>query len=394
MVRYYLYQVVNIVLLLVAGSVFDALSKAIKDPASIVSLISAALPTVAVFYINYMITEWFGNTSLSLIQRVKTSEYLLVRLWYPNPQRITRNTLVEGPFEPQGVQYGVEQPKVLYVLTIVLLYWVIAPLLLPFSAGAFWSTYMVNKYQYVFINQRSFDHGGKYWYDLYFYSMAALLVSSVTFMTYMGVKEGISQTPLLLPLPAIIVYCWRHTEKRFKSLSMNLPYDAAVREDSDVFTDTPSSTNPAIIAETDGPGTRGSESALTSDVELGLLSKRRDLLDTFSPDFFKQPNLIKPAMVQAFPHRIGDTPLLTKEGGLHSIYLKDTSAEMGTMTGNNTAPLDVPLPSSTGQSYTAAQPGPPPAGVRAASDPPSLSPIPEQQSSPSPGIHSAMHFKH
>ena len=35
---------------------------------------------------------------------------------------------------------------------------------------------------------------------------------------------GIKQSPLMLPLPFIILYCWRYTEQKFLSLSSNIPY--------------------------------------------------------------------------------------------------------------------------------------------------------------------------
>ena len=139
---------------------------------------------------------------------------------------------------------------------------------------------------------RSFESGGQFFYGLYAYSMTGLLTASVLFIAYMGIKLGELQTPCLAPLPFIILYCWRHTEKEFKVLSMNMPFDTAVHVDAD----------------RDKPEQH---------------DNIHKIISTFSAEFLKQPNVVGAAKIYPYPHRILDIPLLDRHGTLNEVYLDE-----------------------------------------------------------------------
>lgn len=86
---------------------------------------------------------------------------------------------------------------------------------------------------FAYVTIRAYESGGLFFYGLYRYSMTGLLAANVLFITYMGIKRGAVQAPLLAPLPFIVLYCWRYTEKKYKVLSETIPYDTAVRDDDD-----------------------------------------------------------------------------------------------------------------------------------------------------------------
>ena len=424
---YYAYLISNLVVLLAAGSLFSVLSQAIAQSASAAILIASSLPTVALFFMNYIITTWLATTSLHLLKHLRAISYIMLRIRFlANPMGLTRNTLLKGPLAPTTIKYGAVLPNTLYALTIVLLFWVIAPLVLPLSAGMFWSQYIVYKYKYLFMVQAPFDYGGRFWYDLYFYSMAALLASSCAFIAYMGLKQGVVQTPLLLPLPIIIIYCWRFTERKFKAYSLDIPFQDAVKESTgieegpngkegeEVEEDEEVWSNKAPISEssgganeveivawnksdpsysageldpkrqiysteepTDGASLNGKHRDMMSNNEGGVRARNQTALDfkalpiapdsdmnsntmlctnysgdtlpngakvslqrslskqaysitsllvQFHADFYTQPNLVKPAQVYPYPHRINDTPLLTNDGGMHELYHRHATA--------------------------------------------------------------------
>jgi calcium permeable stress-gated cation channel len=289
---YFLYQIANVYLLLLEGSIFGTLESAIKSPTSVFELISAALPAASAFFLNYIITTWLGAVPLVLLQPYQTVLLAWYRsTWIFNPLRITRRMLKNGPMLPFSLDYGTVLPDLLYVLCIVMLYWVIAPVVLPFSAAFFFCAYIAYKYQLVFVAIRQYESGGQFFYGLYSYSMTGMLSASVLFIVYMGIKEGILQAPLLIPLPFLVLYCWRYTEQEFREISKNMPYDTAVREDEDI-----------------GEGDRSH-----------LLNR----IATFNPGFFKQPNVSGPATIFPYPHRILNVPLLNANGALNEVYVND-----------------------------------------------------------------------
>jgi len=316
---YFMYQIANIYLLLFAGSIWDSLAQALENPKAIVSLISAALPTVSVFFINFIITSWLSGVPYKLIRRYFALQYLYYRTWFSDALLI-RRTMKDGPFEEARVNYGPELSDVLYVLCVVLLYWIIAPLVVVLATALFWSWYYAWKYHYVFVVTRTFESGGKFWYKIYRYSMTGLMAGAVTFMAYMGIKEGISQGPLLLPLPLIILYSWRYTEKRFKEKSKNLAFGTALDRER------------TLLSEENGFGNvrakglqQESKSALMYD-KVGITSNGGDSASgvlEFSPTFMVQPNLLSPPKVYPYPYRIDGVPLLDHDGKLSAVYVEN-----------------------------------------------------------------------
>ena len=179
-----MYQLANVYLLLLAGSLFDSLNDALSDPASVLRLISSALPSVAVFFMNFILTAWLAGLSITLLRPVAPLKLAWLRLrnscrggtdvegpavslgggaavggdddddnrrraalFADEPAspcdslRLTRRQLVSpaagGPLAPFEIDYGALLPNALYIMCIALLYWVIAPMVLPFAAGFF-----------------------------------------------------------------------------------------------------------------------------------------------------------------------------------------------------------------------------------------------------------------
>jgi hypothetical protein len=287
--RYFMYQMANIYLILVAGSVWESLKHAIRRPEAILIYISAALPTVSGFFINYMLTIWLSGVPYKLIRRFRALEYL----WYrctTLPRLMTRRTMKKGPFRDTRVQYGTELSDVLYVLCVVLLYWVICPVVVLFALPLFWSWYYMWKYQYVFVVTRTYESGGDLWFTIYRYAMYGLFAGTFTFMAYMGIKQGESQGPLLFPLPVIILIAWKHTEACFKVQSMHMPFDLTIKDD------------------------------------LQRLSPKEEVIAKFSESFMKQPNLVGPAHIFPYPYRIGSVPLFDANGAFNEEYVDELPA--------------------------------------------------------------------
>lgn len=334
-----MYQIANIYLLLFAGSIWDSLAEAIENPKAILSLISAALPSVSIFFINYIITIWLSGVPYKMIRRFCAVQYLYYRSC-TSDQALTRRMLKNpaGPFGETRVGYGTELSDVLYVLCVVMLYWVIAPIVLLLATGLFWAWYFTWKYQYMFVITRTFESGGAFWYKLYRYSMLGLMAGTITFMAYMGIKEGVAQGPLLVPLPIIIYLSWRYTEKRFKHQSKNLAFGTALKQERASISGTdlspfPSASSRDFCIDADGDpesshlqaarARQAGSSSFSTVTSASTCTSNNAIIANFRENFMKQPNLLCPARVYPYPYRLYDIPLLDKYGTLNEIYLDD-----------------------------------------------------------------------
>jgi hypothetical protein len=219
--RFFLYQIANVYLILIAGSIFGALTDAINNPASIVTLLANSLPGVSTFFLNLLLTFLLSGVPLALLRIGPAATYKLYRACF-NERKLTRREMLEGPLAEVTADYATLLPQFLYILCIALNYWVIAPIV-GFVAGlVFAANYAVYKYQLCYVIVSKNESGGMFFYKLYTYSMVGLMTSVVTMVGYLGIKEAAIQAPLLVPLP-IIIYCvWCYTEEKFKALSLGL----------------------------------------------------------------------------------------------------------------------------------------------------------------------------
>jgi hypothetical protein len=218
-------------LLLLAGSVFGALTDVLDNPTSIVSILANALPTVSTFFINFMITALFAGVPLMML---RIGPIVIFKLYCTvfDPRKLTRRELVEGPLKNAAIKYELIIPKTLYMVAIQLTFMVISPILLILSGFLFSAYFLAWKYQLCYVVTPSSQMGGMFWYKIYKYSMTSLLASSVTMIGYMGIKEGFAQSALLIPLPFIIRFIWNYTCDKFESISLDMAHNEAVAADT------------------------------------------------------------------------------------------------------------------------------------------------------------------
>lgn len=231
---YFLYQIVNVYLLLLAGSVFGALENLLDNPLSIVNLLAESLPTVATFFLNYFITLTLSGIPLLLLRIVPLIIFKLYRSCF-NPKKLTLRTLIEGPLAPVSVNYSLLIPSILYPVCISLLYMVIAPILFAAAGIYFLLQYLVWKYQFCYIMIPAQETGGVYWYKMFQYTLVGVMASNITMIGYMALKQGIATTILLLPLPFLVNIFWGRCHEKFYSFSLNLSYCQAVQKDAEVM---------------------------------------------------------------------------------------------------------------------------------------------------------------
>mmetsp|Transcript_1983 Transcript_1983/g.3535 ORF Transcript_1983/g.3535 Transcript_1983/m.3535 type:complete len:820 (-) Transcript_1983:1190-3649(-) len=291
---FFFYQMANVYLMLLAGSVFGALADVLDNPVSIVSILANALPTVSTFFINFMLTGLLSGVPLMML---RIGPIVIFKLYCKimNPNKITRREFLEGPLKNAPIKYEILMPKMLYLVAIMLTFMVISPILLIISGVMFSALFLAWKYQLCYVITPPSQMGGMLWYRLYKYSMTALLASTVTMIGYMGIKEGIAQSALLIPLPFVVKFVWNNTNEKFESGSLDMAHSEAV--DVDTRTDE-----------------QGSEE-LSAKFSAGFFVPKE--LNDENPLEFSTPMV----------YRLANTPLINPEtGALDEAYFKPTFA--------------------------------------------------------------------
>ena len=118
----FLYSVANVYLLLFTGSLFNLLAEVIDNPPSIVPLLGAAIPSVAVFFINFFIAKTFFGLAMVLARIVPL---IIVNIYTRlfKEKSLTIRGILSGPLAHVDYSYGDEIPDLIYVITAALLYW-------------------------------------------------------------------------------------------------------------------------------------------------------------------------------------------------------------------------------------------------------------------------------
>ena len=222
---------VNVYTTALSGSVFTALNDIIESPRETVSLLALSLPSTTVFFMNVIISQCLISIPMRLVRWGPLLQWM-VMCFATKETRLTVRSLFEGPLSSLVPDYDLIVPGVLFVLCIVMLFWVIAPSVLPFATFFFACQHASFKYQSIYEYEHDFETGGRIFLPLFRFSMICLLASSILNITFVSIKNGTVQGPLLVPLPFIVYLSWLNTERSYSSLSQNLAFATAVDMDA------------------------------------------------------------------------------------------------------------------------------------------------------------------
>jgi len=293
--------------LLITGSVFNSLSDAIDDPKSIFYLLGAALPSISLFFTNYLITSVLFGIPFQLLQIFPQLMMYYYDLIGNSTDTVTRRQLLgdTGPLADIPFDYGSTLPTILYVLCIMMTYWTLAPIIAIIGAFYFVGLYIVYKFKFFYIHTREFETGGTFFYGLFDNAMFCLVISSFLITAYVSIKEGYTQAGFLFPLSFVNYYCWCRISDKFKHRSSSMAYNCASSGDLN---------DPEVSPTATGA-----------------------LVPTMDDEAYLQPEL-KGDITEAmpYPHRVNNIPLLGKAqatGGFNKLLGTVSGAVSGAVTG-------------------------------------------------------------
>lgn len=281
--RYFYFQLANVYVSITAGTVTYSMNEIIDNPRNIINILGGQLPGVSLYFAGLIIVRTFIQMPLELLETWPLIYYHLVGVC-TNKKKLTRRELRTGSFADFPMLYGWNYPNLMLVMTIMLAYSCIAPLLMPFCLLFFGSSYFMYKYQLLYVYVNRYQSGGYMFYEVFSKSMISLIGGVVVLLTYLALKQTVITGPFyfLLPLPAIIIYFWRRCETKFRGPSKSPSIHSAVKSDRRSkhasFFEVSERPTPAARMESNG-----------SVVELQETSEYGG--PKFSLDLYRQPSL-------------------------------------------------------------------------------------------------------
>lgn len=293
----YAYQIANVFVTTLSGSVFDSLVDIIDNPTSIVSLLGTSLPGGSVFFGNFTLSAAIIGGATELLQIGPLVVYLIYTKFFKESS-LTRRQLLNGPLMDQFLNYGEYLPAVLFILFILQIYWIISPLTTLFAAIYFITKYFILKYQLLYVYTPKFEMGGIFWFGLFRYAMLGLFLSSITMLGYTALKEGQGQVAILFPLPWYIYWKWGTMNREYEKEAKDIPYICAVRVDTE----------------------RAEKKRRYDLLAAATAAGAGDANEIEGSDYYKQPALCSPIEALPQPYRLNSKPLFDASGALNEEY--------------------------------------------------------------------------
>jgi len=188
-VRFFLFQFVNVYISIVTTAVFSDFREAWKSPVELLKRIAHGTPETS-FYFAKLLVFQCGSSPLWLL-----------RAW-PFISRGWKTWTVQPPELP-AMMYGWAYPKVMMAFTIMVTYWVYSPIIPCIAAIYFFLVNCAFRYLILYVHMPMYESGGQYFYLIASRVCFAIGMSNFILVWYMFVQNLYGFALLVSPLVVI-----------------------------------------------------------------------------------------------------------------------------------------------------------------------------------------------
>ncbi|KAJ3669991.1 hypothetical protein LUZ60_010315 [Juncus effusus] len=223
--KYFYFIVFNVFLgVTLAGTLFSNLKKIVDHPASIITLFASSLPGNATFFLTFVALKFFVGYGLELSRLVPLIIFHLKRKYMCKTE-----DEIKAAWAPGDFGYATRVPNDMLIITIVLCYSVIAPLIIPFGVVYFGLGWLVAKTGALRVYVPSCESNGRMWPHIHTRILAALIIYQITMLGFMALKKFVF-TPILFPLiPISLIFAFVSKQRFYRSFS-KIPLEVAAKE--------------------------------------------------------------------------------------------------------------------------------------------------------------------
>ncbi|CBI30957.3 unnamed protein product, partial [Vitis vinifera] len=223
--KYFYFTILNVFIgVTVGGTLFDTFKTIEDQPKELVSILAKSLPSNATFFLTFVALKFFVGYGLELSRIVPLIIFHLKRKYLCKTE-----TEVKEAWAPGDLGYVSRVPGDLLIITIVLCYSVIAPIILPFGVLYFGLGWLILRNQALKVYVPSYESNGRMWPHIHVRLIGALLLYQVTMLGYFGVKE-FRYTPFVIVLLILSLIFIFVCQKKFYRSFQSVPLEVASHE--------------------------------------------------------------------------------------------------------------------------------------------------------------------
>ncbi|XP_008784823.2 CSC1-like protein ERD4 [Phoenix dactylifera] len=223
--KYFYFIIFNVFLgVTIGGALFSSLKTIIDHPKQIVSMLGTSLPASATFFLTFVALKFFVGYGLELSRLVPLIIFHLKRKFLCKTEAEVKEAWAPGDFG-----YATRVPNDMLIVTVVLCYSVIAPLIIPFGVVYFALGWLIARNQALKVYVPKYESNGRMWPHMHSRILAALIIYQVTMFGFFGLKKFI-YAPFMLPLIILSFIFAFVCKKRFYLAFYYTPLEVASRD--------------------------------------------------------------------------------------------------------------------------------------------------------------------
>ncbi|KAG1581112.1 hypothetical protein G6F48_010019 [Rhizopus delemar] len=264
-----------------ANTLFKSQKDIFEDPTKIANIFASKLPEVAPFYINYIVLQGIMLCPIQLLQIGP----ILVQNFYCLFLCKTPRDFAEV-YVPRMYNFGWGYPIPVFIFVVVLVYSTISPLILVFGVIYFALTYLVCKYQLLYVYFHSYEVAGRMWPMVFSRIIIALIIFELTSAGLFTLNKSFTLSALCVPLLIMTVVYKVVMDKAYQKSTQFLPLQLLSEKLGPVTTSAPIASHP------DDPSRASEEVSVQQEQDnntdkLTRIRRRRTVLD--EDDYVAEP---------------------------------------------------------------------------------------------------------
>lgn len=183
-----------------SGAVISSISDIIDNPTSIVNILATTLPSLAIFFTNYILVLTAIGMLLE-ITKIKAIIVSKIKLFFAKTPREIREA---NKIEP--IKLEKFYPECLLCFVLCMTYGIINPIIYPFGFAFFSVSYFIIKYENLYISLSDYDMCGRLWPICYYYILVALLTGQITLFGIILLNKSFIVAGCLVPVFLITIF--------------------------------------------------------------------------------------------------------------------------------------------------------------------------------------------
>ncbi|XP_047311873.1 CSC1-like protein HYP1 [Impatiens glandulifera] len=185
------------------------------EPKNIPSVLAEAVPGQASFFISYVVTSGWTSTSSELFRLFPLiSSFINGTCFGKNEEKVN----------VPSIPYHSEISRIVLFGLIGVVYFFLAPLIVPFVLVYYCLGYIIYRNQLLNVYEPKFETGGKFWPKVHNWMIFSLMLMHVIAIGIFSLKKLPTASILCLPLPVLTLlfndYCQKQFQPAFHSYSV------------------------------------------------------------------------------------------------------------------------------------------------------------------------------